>query len=116
MPRGFVLVLAALTATAALVVATAGQAAPAVKTLSGFVGPGFTIGVSKSKVKRGLFRITIRDRSNIHNFHLTGPGVNRRTSVPATGTVVWNVRLRKGVYTFVCDPHPTMRGTFRVTA
>ena len=25
--------------------------------------------------------ITIHDRSSIHNFHLTGPGVNKKTSV-----------------------------------
>jgi hypothetical protein len=98
---------------AALAVALAGsgavQAAPASKrkALTGTVGPGFTIGVSKRKVTKGLFRITIRDRSGIHNFHLVGPGIDRRTLVSKTVTVTWNVRLKPGVYRFYCDPHPT---------
>jgi plastocyanin len=117
MRRRLTLTLAALAALTALVVTSVVQAAPdARKRLSGFDGPGFVIGMSKRTVKAGQFRITINDRSNIHNFHLTGPGVNKRTSVSATGTTTWNIRLRPGTYRFVCDPHAgSMRGTLRVT-
>jgi plastocyanin len=60
--------------------------------------------------------ITIRDRSPIHNFHLTGPGVDKKTSVPAVHTTKWTVTLKKGIYRFVCDPHRTiMHGILKVT-
>ena len=87
--------------------AGAAQAAPLVdrKPLAGTVGPGFTISMSKQRVVKGLFRITIRDRSSIHNFHLVGPGIDRRTLVGKTVTATWNVRLKPGVYRFYCDPH-----------
>jgi plastocyanin len=86
------------------------------------VGPGFTIGVrtqagkAVKSVKAGAVTITVRDRSAIHNLHLSGPGVNKRTTVAFTGTRTWKLRLRKGVYRFVCDPHATaMKGSFRVS-
>jgi hypothetical protein len=84
-------------------------------------GPGFTItlkkaGVSVKTLKAGTYTITVQDKSNIHNFHLTGPGVNKKTSVPAKGTFTWKVTLKKGTYKYVCDPHLTiMKGSFRVT-
>ena len=74
MRRRFILTLAALAALTALVLTSVVQAAPdARKRLSGFDGPGFVIGMSKRAVAHGQFRITINDRSGIHNFHLTGP-------------------------------------------
>jgi plastocyanin len=84
--------------------------------LIGTDGPGFTITVSKKTVKAGTYTIVINDKSNIHNFHLTGPGVNRLTSTPWVGTKTWTVKLKKGTYKFVCDPHATiMKGVLRVT-
>jgi hypothetical protein len=51
-----------------------------------------------------------------HNFHLTGPGVDRKTGINFTGRRRWSpVRLSNGTYTFLCDRHPTtMRKTFTV--
>ncbi len=67
-------------------------------------------------IKAGTYRIKIEDPSSIHNFHLIGPGVNKRTPVAGKSETVWTVRLRRGKYTFQCDPHAsTMRGSFRVT-
>jgi plastocyanin len=45
-----------------------------------------------------------------------GPGVNKVVStVPFTGTKTVTVTLKKGKYTYQCDPHSTaMRGTFTV--
>ena len=87
------------------------------------VGPGFTISLSKSgkavkTLKAGTYRITVRDRSAMHNFHLSGPGFNKATGVPTSGTTVWrNVKLKKGTYRFVCDPlRSTMKGSFKVSA
>jgi plastocyanin len=98
-----------------------GGGSPAPKRLTGTVGPGFAIsmrtaaGALARLVGTGNYRITIRDRSKSHNFHLVGPGLNKRTGVGYTGTVTWTVRLRPGTYRFVCDPHKArMKGSFRV--
>jgi hypothetical protein len=85
------------------------------------VGPGYTItlrtaaGGPARSVKAGIYAVTVRDRSTEHNFHLTGPGVNKSTSVDGVGTRTWRVRIVRGkTYRFVCDPHADMmRGSFR---
>ena len=42
--------------------------------------------------------------------------MNKRTAVGFKGTVTWTVTLRRGRYTFVCDPHAAfMKGSFRVS-
>jgi plastocyanin len=91
-------------------------------TLFATVGPRATIslrtrsGRRVTRVRRGRYRIVVRDRSSIHNFHLRGRGVNKRTSVGFRGTRTWTVTFRPGRYRFVCDPHARrMRGSFRVT-
>jgi plastocyanin len=104
---------------AALVAAATASAAP-VK-LSAAVGPSFTITLKKgtakvTKLKAGKYTIAVKDLSNIHNFHLTGPGVNKSTGVGAKGTFTWTVTLKKGTYKYVCDPHKTvMKGSFTVS-
>jgi plastocyanin len=62
----------------------------------------------------GTYTIEVRDRSTVHNFHLSGPGVDQRTDVETTSTVTWTVTLQdRARYTFVCDPHnTTLRGAF----
>lgn len=99
-------------------VAAAALAVPAVAatpTLRGSVGPGFSISISAKSAKAGKVRIVVADKSGFHSFHLTGPGVNKKTSVSGTGTTTWTVTLRRGTYKFVCDPHASsMRGSFRV--
>ena len=37
-------------------------------------------------LKAGKYVFKITDKSSIHNFHLTGPGVNKKTSVGRRGT------------------------------
>lgn len=94
---------------------------PKLKTLTATVGPGRTISLRSgtgrvSRLKAGRYRIVVRDRSSAHNFHLRGPGVNKRTAVGFKGTATWTVTLRRGRYSFVCDPHKAvMKGSFRVT-
>ena len=109
---------AAVVLTLSLVLA--GTAAAATKTVVGTVGPGFTIGLKLdgkkvTKLKAGVpYRFTIHDRATIHDFHLTGPGVNKViTSVGFTGTKSIVITLKKGTYRFVCDPHASMmKGSF----
>jgi plastocyanin len=67
-------------------------------------------------VRAGTYRIKIEDKGAIHNFHLIGPGVNKSTSIAFVGDRIWTVKLKRGTYRFVCDPHASMmRGSFRVT-
>jgi hypothetical protein len=108
-------------ALAAIIAAIAIPAADgATGKLAGLVGPGFNIslkqaGKTVTKLRAGTYTITVSDKSNIHNFHLTGPGVNKKTSVGGQGTTTWKLTLKKGTYKFVCDPHATiMHGTFKV--
>jgi plastocyanin len=106
--------LATILATLALASPTFAAANP--NTLPGTVGPGFTITMNKKTVKAGTYAITIHDLASIHDFHLTGPGVDKKTSVASTGTTKWTVKLKKGTYHFVCDPHHTiMHGVLEVT-
>ena len=108
--------LALTTIVAALAFAVPTFAATRANTLTGTVGPGFTITMNKKTVTAGTYVITIQDRSSIHDFHLTGAGVNKTTSVPAMGTTKWTVKLKKGTYHFVCDPHRAiMHGVLKVT-
>ena len=108
--------LALATIVAGLAIAGPAPAATHTNTLTGTVGPGFTITMNKKTVKAGTYVITIHDLSSIHDFHLTGAGLNKTTSVPRTGTTKWTVKLKKGTYHFVCDPHRTiMHGVLKVT-
>jgi hypothetical protein len=112
-----------LTLAAVLVPGSARPAATATP-LTGTVGPGFSIslrdagGLGVTHLDPGDYTITVSDLSDMHNFHLFGPGnVDRATEVDTTGTATWIVTLVDGVYTYRCDAHPTqMRGTFRVGA
>jgi plastocyanin len=110
------IILSVVALVSCLALAAAALAAGNANRLTGTDGPGFTITMSKKAVKHGTYKIVIRDRSSIHNFHLTGPGVNKKTGVAAVGTTTWRVKLKKGTYKFVCDPHASiMRGVLRVT-
>ena len=105
--------LAAVAVAAAMLAAL--PASAATPTFKGTVGPGFTISMAAKPTKAGTVRLVIADKSNIHNFHLSGPGVNVKTSVAAVGVKSFTVTLKKGTYKFVCDPHVTsMKGSFTV--
>ena len=104
--------LAALTAVVALILALPALAATPV--YKGTVGPGFTIKMLTKPTKAGKIKLVISDKSNVHNFHLTGPGVNVKTTVPMIGTKTFTITLKKGTYKFICDPHPFMKGSFTV--
>jgi hypothetical protein len=98
--------------------------APAVataKTFYGTVGPSMTItlkranGTVVSRIQNGTHTFVIRDRSDMHNFHLLGPGLDRKTRVGFTGRRKWTLTLSVGTYRYRCDPHRSMmRGRFTV--
>src|SRR3954467_1789656 len=104
------------TILATLALASSTFAGTNANTLTGTVGPGFTISMNKKTVKAGTYVITIHDLASIHDFHLTGPGVNKKTSVAGTSTTKGTGRLKKGTHHFVCDPHQTiMHGVLNVS-
>ncbi len=113
----FRLTLAASAAVSALVAAAPATAATK---LVATVGPGFTITLKKAgkkvtKLPAGAYTITVQDKSRVHNFSLSGPGVRTSTAVSFVGTKTWNVRLKRWKYTYVCVPHASsMRGSFTV--
>ncbi len=121
MSRSPLLALAALVAAVALAVAGSASAAP-VKVV-GKVGPGYTIsltigGKKVKKLEAGVsYRFVITDRSEDHDFHLMGPGVMKTiTNEEFTGTKSVVLKLRKGTYQFLCNPHSDqMRGRFSST-
>jgi plastocyanin len=109
---------------AAVGLALAGSA-PAVRgaetKLFAQVGPEATImlrdgqGNRVTQLDPGAYEIEVKDLSDEHNFHLTGPGVNQLTEVSFVGETTWHVSFQDGNYRYVCDPHATsMRGTFTV--
>ncbi len=125
-------IVTAAVLAAAVLAAVALPASAATPTFSGTVGPGFTISMAKKPTKAGKITLVVSDKASIHNFHLTAPGGKQiagsiqkgskltpvksiATSVGSTGTTTFVLTLKKGTYTFVCDPHSSsMKGSFTV--
>jgi plastocyanin len=116
------LMLGAIMAAAALAMPEIASTAAA-KTVTGKVGPGFTITLSVSgkkvtRLKAGVpYHFLVSDRSSSHDFHLKGPGLDHvLTSVGFVGMKSFTLRLKQGSYRFFCDPHASfMHGGFKVS-
>ena len=63
-----------------------------------------TVTLSARSTPSGPYRLTVTDRSRSRNFHLVGPGINRRTGKAFTGSVTWRLQLSVGTYRFGSDP------------
>lgn len=116
LPLGLLAASALLPQTASGV-RTVRQATP----LTGTVGPGFNILLANASGDRvthldpGAYTITVRDRSDLHNFHLLGPGVEKFTQIETAGDDVWEVTFSNANYSYQCDAHPgQMNGAFSV--
>ena len=85
-------------------------------TLNGSVGPGFVISLDGTDgLTAGSYKLVVNDQSSMHNFHLTGPGVDVSTEVGETGEKSFDIELQAGDYKFQCDPHASqMNGSFTV--
>jgi plastocyanin len=68
-------------------------------------------------LKSGFYKLKITDGSDIHNFQIEGPGLDKRvTTVSYKGTKTVRLHFRKGKYKFYCQPHESsMFGFFKVT-
>ena len=101
--------------------ATTTTAASGGGTLDGTVGPGFTIALTKdgaavTTLAPGTYTLNVDDQADIHNFHLTGPGVDVSTDVAFKGKKSFTITLKAGSYHFQCDPHASsMNGDFTVS-
>lgn len=82
--------------------------------LAGSVGPRKTISLKPKTALPGPAAIAVSDRSATDNFHLSGPGVNRKTGVKTRSRATWNVNLVPGVYTYRSDKTKKLRGTLIV--
>ena len=72
-------------------------------------------GTPVTSVSPGTYDFEIHDETYSHNFHLTGPGVDRKTEVVDEVTTIWEdlVLASGATYQFVCDPHADfMKGSF----
>ncbi len=90
------------------------------RTLQGTVGPGSFItlrldGKVVTRLRAGNYTIAVADKSTKDNFHLSGGGVNRSTSVAKQENATWILNLKKGVYQYSSDGSSKRKGTFRVT-
>ena len=85
-------------------------------TLKGSVGPGFEISLDGTDgLTAGDYTLVVDDKATIHNFHLTGPGVDVATDVGGEGQETFQITLEPGEYRFVCDPHASsLNGSFTV--
>ena len=91
---------------------------PPVK-LTGKVGPKKTITLKKgvTAVKAlvaGRYKIAVNDATKADNFHLIGPGVNRKTGVKFKGGASWTLTFKAGKYTFRSDATKKLKRTFSV--
>jgi plastocyanin len=88
--------------------------APTPIAFTGSVGPKKSISLKPKSALPGPAIVTVNDRSKTDNFHLTGPGVNKKTGVMTRGKVTWTVTLRPGVYSYRSDKTKKLRGSFVV--
>jgi len=117
------LALAVTTAVALALSATAFSRSHATPTLTGTVGPGFTIKLTMNgkvvkTLKAGTYKLVINDKASIHAFSLDGPNGFAKdfTTVPFVGTKTLTVTLKPGAYKYYCPPHePSMFGRFTAT-
>jgi hypothetical protein len=95
------------------------------KFLHAIVGADFSIALVDDnwqpltkKLDRGAYTIDVIDLGADHDFHLSGPGVNKTTgpNLEFIGVQNWRVTLGGGFFRFYCDPHDIMIGDFTVKA
>jgi len=125
MPIRRIAVTTAAAAALALALAVVGYGrTSSTPTLTGTVGPGFTISLkSKGKAVKalnaGAYKFVVADKASIHGFTLEqekgGKFEKALTPVPFTGTKTVTVKLKAGKWKFYCPSHESsMFGFFIV--
>ena len=69
-----------------------------------------------TELTAGEYNVEVTDLSGIHDFHLSGGdgAVDEKTGSTEKIETLWVVDLEPGAYRYLCDPHPSMHGTFTV--
>jgi len=98
-----------------------GAAPPPPPKLTARVGPGKTISLKRGgalvkSLPLGTYSVAVRDSSKKDNFHLIGPGVNKRTSVKGKASVTWRVTFKIGKGSYRSDAHKKLKRAFTVIA
>ena len=97
-----------------------GPLPPAPIRLNGKVGPKRTIslkttsGANVKSLKAGRYKIVVKDATKLDNFHVLGPGANRKTGIRFRGGATWTLAFRAGKFTVRSDAHKKLSRTFRV--
>ncbi len=73
-------------------------------------------GAKVRSVVEGTYKVTVSDAAKTQNFHLSGPGFNKKTGVKAKTKTTWTAALKPGKYTYRSDKSKRLHGTFTVTA
>jgi plastocyanin len=70
-----------------------------------------------TELDAGEYNIEVTDPTSVHNFHLSGGdgAVDEKTSPTEVTETSWVVTFEPGDYRYICDPHPSMNGSFTVT-
>jgi len=86
------------------------------------VGPGKAIslgtaaGKKTAKVAAGKYVVTVKDKSKTDSFHLSGPGVSKKTGKAFVGSASWAVTLQAAsTYKYWSDAHPSLKGTLKTS-
>jgi len=73
-------------------------------------------GAAVTSLPAGTYTLEIVDKTDIHNFHLTGEGVDVTSEVSGQEDENYDITLVAGSYHYQCDPHASqMNGDFEVT-
>jgi hypothetical protein len=120
--RKVLILFIAAAVVGAVLVAGASAKRSATPTLTGTVGPGYTIdlkmnGKAVKTLKAGTYKVVIHDKASIHGWSLDGPHGFAKdiAAVPFVGTKTVTLKLKAGSYKFYCPAHePTMFGRFTV--
>ena len=104
--------LVAMTVVAVATAMPASASLAKAPTLTGTVGPGYTIALTRggkkvTKLKAGTYTFVIRDRSSSHSYGLDGPNGFAKdfTTVSFKGTKTFTVKLKAGKYKYYCSAH-----------
>ena len=120
MSRAFLAAALVAVATALPAAATAPQSliVPRLnaKVTAGTISLRSAAGIRLSSIPQNTYKITVSDSTRAQNFHLIGPGVNRKTGIAATVKRSWTLALDPGKYVYRSDRNRKLRGSFTVTS
>ncbi len=62
----------------------------------------------------GTHKVVVSDTAKTQNFHLVGPGVNKKTAIKARAKATWTLNLGPGKYSYRSDKNRRLKGSFTV--